>query len=250
MAIEKLNQDLIINGSMTVSGGSFNLVSINGKGTINGGVQCNNFKINGACDINGHLKGETGVIRGRASIKEDIFLHNYTVDGRSDLMGGLYTANLLVRGACTIKKEINSESTKIYGKLKLDGSCNTDSFFSEGVIRIGETLKAKNIELNLGNSRSRVNRMEADSIKILKNRKFNGIIGWFLALLTAAGETGSLSVQEIYGKHINVEATNVNHIRGEKVVIGPGCKVELVEYTDSIEISKDAKVKKSLKVTE
>ncbi|WP_078381119.1 polymer-forming cytoskeletal protein [Sutcliffiella halmapala] len=248
METRQLEKDLKINGSMTVSGGTFNNVSINGSGVINGDVQCTSFKINGACDIKGNLKAETGVIRGRASIKEDLFIHDFDVNGRSDLKGGLYASSFRVKGACSIKKEVNTESIKIHGKLDIEAGCNTDSFFSDGVVYIEEVLQAQEVEMSLRNSNSKIRKIFSESVVVRKNNVTNGILGWLKALFSMAGETGILQVKEINGKNVHVEATVAEKIIGQHVVIGEGCKIALVEYVDTIEVSKDAKVGKQVKV--
>lgn len=244
----EMQQDLKINGSMTVSGGTFNSVSINGSGVINGDVQCTSLKINGACDIKGNLKAETGVIRGRATINEDLFIHDFQVNGRSDLKGGLYASTFRVNGFCSIGKEVNTESTKIYGKLEMEGKCNTDYFFANGAIFINDALQAGEVEVVLRNSNSKISKIFSDSIVVRKNNATSGLWGWIKALFPILGETGTLKVEEIRGENIIVEATLAEKIVGQRVVIGSGCKVGLVEYSDTLEISKDAKVGKQVKI--
>jgi cytoskeletal protein CcmA (bactofilin family) len=245
---KQLVQDLKINGSMTVSGGTFNQVSINGSGVINGDVQCTSFKINGSCEINGNLKAETGEIRGRATIKEDLFIHEFNVNGRSDLHGGLYASSFKVKGASFVEKDINTESTKIYGKLNIEGNCNTDYFYSDGVVFLKGFLQAKEVEMFLGNSNSKVRKMVTEKLVVRKDNTNSGFRGLLKALFSMAGESGKLHVQEITGKSVNVEATIAEKISGAHVVIGSGSKVELIEYTDTLEVSKDAKVGKRVKV--
>ncbi|MGA8943178.1 MAG: hypothetical protein WB502_10735, partial [Thermoactinomyces sp.] len=58
----------------------------------------------------------------------------------------------------------------------------------------------------------------------------------------------SLSADVIEGDEIELEYTRAKVVRGKNVKIGPGCKVDLVEYQDSYDADSDAEVKEAKQV--
>lgn len=49
-------ENLIINGYGSSNGGEFHKVQLNGKGTVNGNVECEKFECNGYGAVTGDLK--------------------------------------------------------------------------------------------------------------------------------------------------------------------------------------------------
>ena len=59
-----------------------------------------------------------------------------------------------------------------------------------------------------------------------------------------------LTADFIEGDGVRLERTTARAVRGNTVVIGPGCEIELVEYTGEHSASPEAKVKTVRKVSE
>jgi hypothetical protein len=59
---------------------------------------------------------------------------------------------------------------------------------------------------------------------------------------------GSLEADTIEGDEIFLENTKARVVRGKKIQIGEGCKIESVEYSESLEVAPGAHVKHQTKV--
>ncbi|AST91564.1 MULTISPECIES: polymer-forming cytoskeletal protein [Sutcliffiella] len=247
MEEQKVLQDLKINGSMVVSGGSFNEVSINGKGTINGDVQCKEFKINGACDVNGKLKAETGVIRGNTNVEEDLYIGDFSVYGNATLQGNLYTSLFNVKGSCSVEKSINAEVIKPYGRLKVGDSCRADNFIARGVFDINDTLDSKIIDVTINGGKCSANVIKGEQVSV-KLKGEEGFLKVLKSLFSFGDDRGTLKANEIIGNDIQLAATKAKLVKGDRITLNDGCDIELVEYTESLEIVGKARVIESKKV--
>ena len=58
-----------------------------------------------------------------------------------------------------------------------------------------------------------------------------------------------LTADSIEGDDIHLEYTTANIVRGKRLVLGPGCAVALAEYSEYCEVSPDAQVKETVKVS-
>jgi cytoskeletal protein CcmA (bactofilin family) len=63
-----------------------------------------------------------------------------------------------------------------------------------------------------------------------------------LLIWLSGGKHGKLTVDWIEGTNVYVEDTEAKIIRGEKIVIGPRCRVESIEYSESLDIDAQAEV--------
>lgn len=70
MKVENELGHLMINGLGSSNGGHFDSAVINGKGTVNGDMDCNTFSCNGAVTVNGNVKAEKMKISGTTKIQE------------------------------------------------------------------------------------------------------------------------------------------------------------------------------------
>jgi len=59
---------------------------------------------------------------------------------------------------------------------------------------------------------------------------------------------GVLEVESIEGDYIELEHTHADVVRGNKVHVREGCRIDLVEYTDTFVCDDHAVVKKHRKV--
>ena len=62
------------------------------------------------------------------------------------------------------------------------------------------------------------------------------------------GKKARLKTKRIEGDSVELEGTTADLVKGAKVVIGKGCKIKTVEYSESIEVHEKASVEKQVKV--
>jgi len=60
--------------------------------------------------------------------------------------------------------------------------------------------------------------------------------------------TGTLTAGTIEANSVELEGTRAKVVRGAEVVIGPGCEIDRVEYSKSLDVAEDALVREKIKV--
>ncbi len=97
-------------------------------------------------------------------------------------------------------------------------------------------IKAGQVDIELG-GRSKAREIQGSRIDVKSSRSF------FLWIRKCK----RLDVELIEGDDISLEATNAQIIRGTRVKVGSGCRIEAVEYSESLEVSPKATVQSQVK---
>ncbi|WP_157842733.1 polymer-forming cytoskeletal protein [Bacillus alkalisoli] len=248
MQTEQKYDDLRINGSMVVTGGTFNTVAVNGSATLNGDIHCKEFKINGTCEVKRSLKTEKGTVRGNAEIKEDLYVGDFNIYGNASMKGNMFASIINVKGACDVGESLSAEHIQTYGRLRVGENCQAEDFYSEGYFEIGDTLKANSVELIMRNhSKSSVEKIFAEKVHV-KMQEDNTLVKVLKSIFSSSTSRGRLKIEEIHGETITLENTKAELVKGNNVTLGKNCIVELVEYSDTLNIVANAIVKESRKI--
>jgi cytoskeletal protein CcmA (bactofilin family) len=225
--------DLIISGVGSSSGGVFNNVLINGKGKINGDVDCSDFTINGVGSVEGSVKTKTGKINGKGGIKGDLQSDEFKVDGHANIGGSIEVEKARFDGVVSINGCVTAETVENKGVITVNGDCNSEVFISKGAFTIGGLLNAGNIDVNLY-APCKAKEIGGEKIEINMGHSFNlrKLIKSIFPMLDI--NTG-LYTETIEGDEIYLEYTKAKVVRGNNVTIGEGCEIELVEYKGRFE---------------
>ncbi len=226
--MQKQNRaDLRINGLGNASGGNFNFVQINGKGDVNGDIECIDLQINGFGCMNGNVKTDTMRVAGKSEVTGNLSGQGLIIDGMMEIHGGIMAHSIENRGMLRVNKDCGSEVFKSQGGLTIGGLLNAGKINIEvyGPCKVKE-IGGENIEIRFGSA--------------FGLRKFIDSIfpGW------ARG----LSAETIEGDTIYLEGTTAKVVRGKDIEIGPGCVIDVVEYKNTFEKTGDSRVKLSKKV--
>lgn len=239
MISEKLG-DLTINGFGSSNGGDFNHVSLNGKATVNGSVTCSSFDCNGAGNVSGDIKAENARVNGNAKVNGNVYCESLIIEGNMTIQGETFLSNMRVSGRSSIGGNLKGQDLKIQGRAIIGGSCEVENFKAEGQFEIGDLLSADHMDIHL-HGESRAKEIGGQTIRV-KNKK-TSLIGLIKNLFPS-----KLEAELIEGDDIEVESTHARLIRGNNVIIGPDCVVDLVEYTGTYQESSNSKVKESKKI--
>ncbi|MEJ8544703.1 polymer-forming cytoskeletal protein [Brevibacillus borstelensis] len=232
-----------INGSGTASGGSFGEVKINGSGTITSDLDCNAFSCNGTSDVRGNTKAERIKVNGTASFLGNVHADNVKVYGTCDIEGNLTCREVLVSGSFGISGTVSGESIEIQGSVSIGHDCEAEYFRGRGGFSVEGLLNAGTIDIELyGKARAR--EIGGEKITVKQGRMF-GISKLISSFFSGAHE---LHAGTIEGDEIKLEFTRAKVVRGKNVVIGEGCEIEEVEYTNDFKILQDAKVRSYRKI--
>jgi cytoskeletal protein CcmA (bactofilin family) len=230
--------NLSINGLGSSNGGNFDKVSINGKGTVNGDIDCHSFSCNGAGTVNGAVKAEKMKISGSAKITGKIYSTTLSVDGRGSFKEDVYFDKMSISGSGSIGGNVKGEELKIQGQIGVEGNCEVEYFKSEGQFSIGGLLSAETIEIRTYGE-CKAKEIGGQTIKVKQETSF------FLDLLKVV-KSVKLSADVIEGDDISLENTKAKVVRGNHIIIGENCDIDLVEYKDSFKTVGNGRVNKSV----
>lgn len=258
---EKKVQDLVINGSGAATGGVFHNVKMSGAGKISGDVECRELKINGSGKVEGNIKADSIKTAGSSSLMGDISAQSIATNGSAKLGGHVQAGELTVNGSQSIEKslsakvfevngsskvegKISAEKITVNGSLKAESDCESERFIANGSIKIRGLLNADFIELNLG-FESSVKEIGGETIIIKRYGQLNLFKRLFDALMP---KPYHMQAELIEGDSITIETTKAAMVRGKTVAIGEKCEIDIIEYTDKIEIHPSSTVREVIKL--
>ncbi len=217
---------LVINGAMDAAGGEYDKVKVNGSATITGDVITEKVGINGRATFTDHV--QTGVLKvnGTLAIGGRLSAEKISVNGSLEINKKSAIKVCKIRGRLELKDDLEGQIVDNNGKLDVSGNVSVDQFKSIGCCRIGGLLTAETIMMKLAQS-NRVHEIGGDKV-VVRRSKFS----W----------GGKLKVGTIEADEIYLEYTTADVVRGNVVRIGPGCKIDRVEYRQDITVSRHATV--------
>lgn len=235
------NEDLSINGTGAYAGGKFRKVIINGSGKVNGDVECQTFECSGKGTLNGNLHTETIKISGHGKLNGSVqSTKSIQIDGSGSIEKGATINTMTINGFTKIGGPVKGNAITINGKCTIDGDCEVDRFKSEGNFTIKGLINADHIDIRaFGNCKAQ--EIGGQSIKI--KFRHRGILKFLKKFMAFYVETNLIE-----GNSIEIEGTHAKVVRGENIVIGPDCEIDLVEYTGTLKNDKGSVVKEIKKL--
>ena len=221
-------EDLKIDGSERSAGGKYNSVIINGEGNIDGNLDCTYLKVNGKCEVNGNIKADSVNINGSNTIKKNFNAIEFKING-----------------SINVEKDLSAEKIVSRGNTSVGGDCNAEIFDIKGAFAIGGFLNAGELVLNLYGPSEALD-IGGGKITVTKESKLN-FLG-LLSLVMPFGRNSALSTNSIEGDDIYLEYTKAKAVRGNNIILGPGCEIELVEYKDNFKQDDTSEVETQRKI--
>ncbi|MED3561719.1 cytoplasmic protein [Bacillus xiapuensis] len=234
-----MKSNLIINGSGSYPGGRYDKISVRGEGTIVEDVEASVFKVYGTTEVADNLKTGSMKVLGEAEVKGSAELEDLLVMGTMEIGGNALLKKIKILGTLDVKENLNGDTATIKGSIAVDGDVEYETFVSSGGFEIKGLLNADTIKISLRFGESRAEEIGGGKITIKRKRN---------SLLPFVGEEGTLFAKVIEGDEIYLENTKADTVRGNKVKIGPGCTIGLVEYKDDFTQDPNATVKMSEKI--
>ena len=238
--------DLKYSGIVTIPGGSYDHVSLDGVVTIDGDMDSTDIKMNGVFKGIGKLKSNTVSLNGTATFEGIVEAVDISLNGDFNIRDSLKVDDIYAEGRLSVKGNIVSKKLNMHGIMKVSGSCEADNFDLRGTFTVGEMLNAEDINVDIYGP---CGAKEIGCGKIIVRKGERNLIGILADLFSPLiyGKT-HLTAETIEGDDINVEHTTAKVIRGNTVAIGNGCVVDLVEYRADFKKSAGARVMKHVKI--
>lgn len=212
--------DLRINGVGSSGGGTFDLVQINGKGDINGDLECRELQINGLAHLDGNVKADTIKVSGKSDFRGNVSGKHFVIDGMTEIGGG-----------------VSVETVENRGMLRVVKDCGSEAFTSQGGFTVGGLLNAGKIDIMLY-AGCKAKEIGGEKIEIRAGHGLDlglGIRKFIGSLFPGLPINPVLITDTIEGDNIYLENTTAKVVRGGNVKIGPGCQIEAVEYKSTFQ---------------
>ena len=241
------NIDLKINGMMTLPGGTFNSIKINGRLTFAGDFTCTDLLVNGLMTTEGTAKAAKVKINGSANFNKDVEFDSMNVMGKSLIDGNLKINELKVEGQVRISKSLSADSVNLTGMLNVNENLNSETFKTKGSFTVDGMLNSGDIEIELY-GKSSANEIGGEKIRVCKGSK-NYINKLIKSLFSSFNFFDiKLVTNVIEGDEIYLEYTKAKIVRGDRIEIGPGCEIESVEFKNAFSKHESSTVKDNKKI--
>lgn len=264
--MERLS-DLLISGMGKANGGKFMNVDISGLGTIMGDVEAERIdfsgkgtiqgdaifsrklEISGMGTVTGTCKGGQIISSGSGLLQGQVEVELVEAAGNLKVHGEARIQELLNDGRCRFEQSLKAEKISSRGLLSVGADVETEEFYSQGSFSIGGLLNANKMDIEI-HGYCQAREIGGEEVRVTSGRYISrAIIGKLLSPFLGSGrELDKLTAEVIEGTVVSVEYTVAKVVRGQAVKIGPECKIDLVEYSESIEIDPRAAVNKQCKI--
>lgn len=255
--------DMSIAGSGCIGAGEYDNIKISGSGRSEGTILCKSFHCSGAFSGNSDIECEEEVkVSGSFSNRGTIKCREFSVSGSAKNGGSLRSERIKVSGAFKVEGDcVSSEKASVSGGFKCEGNLKVAELKVSGGLKIGGDLEAENTvisggiscgglinaeELRVELSSSTGSRAESigGSKIIIENYRSKGLVEKLFGK-----RTSDFIVSEyIEADEIIIEHTKAKTVTGRHIMIGEGCDIELVQYSENVEISPKAKVGRCEKI--
>ena len=236
--------DMKISGSGVICAGEYDEVRISGSGRSEGLIRCESLHVSGAYHgesvecinefhASGSAKNDGDVSAGSMSVSGA-----YKCGGNINVKGETH-----ISGSFGCGKNLKCGGLGISGAVKVGGDIEAERAVIRGGLICGGLINAEELEVHLGCGNCG---LEAESIggsKIAVKNHGNHHPGLIEKIFGWNSSKGTLTVKNsIEGDEIYLEGTSAKTVIGRNVIIGEGCKIDLVQYSENVSISPDAQI--------
>ncbi|WP_438447241.1 polymer-forming cytoskeletal protein [Gorillibacterium sp. sgz5001074] len=218
--------DLNLKGIGGGAGGIYRHVRMEGIARVDGSLVCDTLRVDGI-----------GTVEGEVTCLEGCELH-----GKIKVDGGMSAPKLYVEGQARWNGRLRGGDVLVEGLATITGDCEAERLQVEGGFTVEGLLNAGDIEIFL-QGRSEVREMGGARIRVSTSGRSNWtrLLGWLIPYFQP-----HLTAGLIEGDDLEIEETTAEAVRGNRVVIGPGCIIRHVEYGGQLTIHPSARVGSSV----
>lgn len=245
--------DFKVSGSGNIPEGEYENVRVSGSAKLGEKIKCLSLHASGSVK-GGSVVSENEVrVSGSANFSGDLVCRSLSVSGAANI-GGDITSGGEVKCSGSVKcgGKIKCAGLSIAGSANVISDIEGENVRSCGLLNCGGLLNAENVYIMLSRSME-INSIGGGSITVKLDENNAG--GIFKRLVRAVFNTSAASCDAmlnvpsgIEGDTVSLEYVESPQVSGRCVIIGDGCRIGLVQYSESIEISEKAEVGRYEKV--
>jgi len=266
-----------IMGSARISGDvEANTIRTAGSSSFSGNVKALQVKTAGSCRVSHDLDADALQTAGTCVVEGDVRATRFSCSGSQRVGGDVVAGEIKISGSLVVGSDVEADSFYSKGRFEVGGLLSADDIQiglgHRGTSRAGEvggerievrragqswSLHKQDFERQVGKVGYKLEKGFAklrdrfgidieigDLDKLVEEMvKFGDKIKAHIDIdLGEFGEAGKLEAETIEGDEVYLENTKARIVRGKTVTIGPGCQVERVEYSLSLEVDERAHV--------
>ncbi len=249
------NIDMHISGSGYIPSGEYSEISVSGVGHFIGKVRCESFSTSGSSKGEDIDCKENFKVSGSARFAGKIEAANVKVSGSLHCDGEIMVGEAFsISGSTKCGKSIKCEKMSVSGVLNAEGDIESETVKISGVVNCAGLLNAENIEIKFDRGMN-IGSIGGSKIVIVPEKviKTSQRLPIFSSLVKSVNSVKSainrVNVDSsIEGDEVALEYVKCPRVTGRVVAVGQGCNIDLVQYSEEIEISPDAQVGKTEKI--
>ncbi|HLU23138.1 MAG TPA: polymer-forming cytoskeletal protein [Bacillaceae bacterium] len=232
-----------VSGSGTIPGGRFDQVKIAGSGRIDGDVEANSLSIAGSATAKGNININDISIHGSSHFEKDLRSEAISVAGSAKVDGSIQASKLSISGSFHCGNSIKGDTLTLRGYMKVAQDVEVEEFDANGGFSISGLLNAEQVKIKMDGT-CVVKEIGGEKIHV-SQRLSSKLTSWLLNIFSRFSKKkyNKMRAEIIEGDEIYLEHSHVGTVRGSNVTIGPNCVIDQVEYSDSIHVDPNAKVK-------
>ena len=240
-------------GTGTISGGEYSEVSISGKAQANGDLICKEIKVIGGfnCKKNVECSGEFKS-NGYCTVTENLKVKDLKTSGKFSVNGNLIvTGEMSTGGTIECKGKIRAAKIESTGSIKCVSDIEAENISIAGTLMCDGLVNAENLNLKMETQKMRVGSIGGGMITVYPGYTDNPVnkITPLKKVLKAINTGCKLVVSEsIEGDIVNLECVEAPIVCGRIVILGDGCIIGKVQYTEKLEIAEGATVEEEIKI--
>lgn len=223
-------------------------VRIIGINTISGN-QYKKLKVLGNCCITNNVTIGKLTVLGALEGEQTVDVQKLWVYGETEFKNKVTAHKVKITGTASFNKSLKSNKIVVNGTLSVKEKVEAEVFKSKGAFNI-LTLNAGVIEI-IPEGTCEVKEMGAENVTVLRksNEDYWHVMNLVFPLYRKVKVMDDmLTADLIEADNIYIENTIASIVRGKNVHIGPGCRVEQVEYINSYREDKNAVVQKNFQI--
>jgi cytoskeletal protein CcmA (bactofilin family) len=243
--------DLVISGMGTMTGGKFNSITISGMGKIIGDVEAARIHISGSGTIKGNILTDTVTVSGNGTLQGDVETKYINSSGNVKCSGQLRSDTVSCTGRLRSNGKIKANTVDSQGYLSAGADVEAEEFISDGSFVVAGLLNANTVGIGIdGFCMAKEIGGENISVALKKqSHGFSPLVLPFYSLFTGKNvEHDKLKTEIIEGTQVSIENTIAKTVRGSSIKIGPGCRIDKVEYMESFEADPSSTVREIVKL--
>ncbi|MCC3377039.1 hypothetical protein [Cohnella sp. REN36] len=216
--------DLRMVGTTSSIGGLLGKVRLIGECEMANDADCTQINCVGELDVSGSLRVEKTL----------------KLTGECKVSGALRSGEIRGTGNIDVQKGVRGDALKFNGNLETNGDCELEKAELSGAFRIGGLLNAGSLVLSMYGP-CRAQEIGGGAIRIRRSR--------FAALKGIIGTRGPLlEADVIEGDVVEVNYTEAGVVRGNRVIVGPGCSIGRIEYRQELRVDRHSNVQERIQL--